>query len=139
MKLKVWNLYLLTTIFIFANSCNRPECRNTNPFFDKFTFDTKEYKTELARQIKSIGTENLFYVHNKYLKKNSKEYIVIHIQGGELCAKGEIQVNDWSKLSGMRREISGYRGAELQGLTFKIEQDSTGTNFVYENIDRIID
>lgn len=139
MKSKVSNLCLLIIIFIYANSCNRPECRNINPVFDKFTFDTKEYKSELARQIQSIGTENLSYWFDKYLNKGSKEFIVIHIQGAELCAIGEIQVNNWGKISGMRREVSGYRGAELRGLKIQIEQDSTGTNFVYDNIDRIID
>lgn len=139
MKFKVLNLSLLIVIFIFANSCNRRECRNVNPVFDKFTFDTKEYKSELARQIQSIGTENLSYWFDKYLKKGGKEFIVIYIQGGELCAKGEIQVDDWGRISGIRREVSGYSGAELSGLKIKIEQDATGTNFIYDNIDRIID
>lgn len=139
MKSKVLNLSLLIVIFNFANSCNRPECRNINPVFDKFTFDTKEYKSELAKQIQSIGTENLSYWFDKYYKKAGKEFIVIHIQGGALCAKGEIQVNDWSKISGMRREVSGYSGAELSGLKIEIEQDSIGTNFIYDNIDRILD
>lgn len=139
MKSKVSNLFLLIVIFIYTNSCNRPVCRNINPVFDKFTFDRKEYKSELARQIQSIGTENLSYWFDKYIKKGGKEYIVIHIQGRELCARGEIQVDNWGKISGMRREVSGYRGAELRGLKIQIEQDSTGTNFVYDNIDRIID
>lgn len=139
MKSKVSDLCLIIVIFILANSCNRPECRNTNPVFEKFTFDTKEYKSELARQIQSLGSENLSYSFDKYLKKGGKEFIVIHIQGKELCAKGEIQVNDWGKISGMRREVSGYRGAELQGLKIKIEQDSSGTTFIYDNIDKIID
>ncbi len=130
---------MFSAIFIFANSCNRSECKNTNPTFDKFRPDTKEYKSELAKRLKSIGTNNLSYRFDKYLKKGGKEFIVIHIQGEEFCAKGEIQVNDWGKISGMRREISGYSGAELIGLKIEIKQDSLGTNFIYEDIDKIID
>jgi len=139
MKSKVSIQFLLLAIFFFANSCNRFECRNINPVFDKYTFDTKEYKKELARKIQSVGTENLSYWFEGYQKKSGKEFIVIHIHGGELCAKGEIQVNDWRKISGMRRGVSGYSGAELRGLKIEIEQDSTGTNFIYDNIDKIID
>lgn len=131
--------FLLLAIFIFGNSCIRSDCKNSNPVFYKFTPATKEYKNELAKQMLRIGTENLSYRVDKYLKKGDKEFIVIHIQGGELCAKGEIQVYDWGKIGGIRRERNGYRGAELKGLKIEIEQDSTGTNFIYKNIDRIID
>ncbi len=39
----------------------------------------------------------------------------------------------------MRKESNGYRGAELKGLKIEIEQDTNGTNFIYKNVDRIID
>jgi len=39
----------------------------------------------------------------------------------------------------MRKEINGYRGAELKGLRLEIEQDSTRTNLIYKNIDTVID
>jgi len=133
------SLFPVLAIFIFASSCDRPECSNSNLTFDKFTPDTKEYKNELAKQIQSIGTDNLSYWFDKYLIKDGKEFILVNIQGGGLCAKGEIQVKDWGKISGMRREVSGYRGAGLKGLKFEIRQDSSGTNFTYVNIDRIID
>jgi hypothetical protein len=93
----------------------------------------------LAKQIKSIQAENLSYWYDKYLKKDGREYIVVYIQGQGLCAKGEIQVTDWSKITGMRKEISGYGGAKLEGLNFEIIQDSTGTNFLYKDVDRVID
>jgi hypothetical protein len=71
--------------------------------------------------------------------RDGKEFILIHIQGDELCAKGELQVPDWNKISGLRRDVSGYHGAELKGLKMAIRQDSTGTNFIYQQVDRIID
>ncbi|MDB5230180.1 MAG: hypothetical protein JWN76_985 [Chitinophagaceae bacterium] len=138
MKSKISTL-ILAIVYIAFSSCNRSECRNTNLIFDKFSPDTKEYKTELAKQIQNVGAENLSYWHDKYLKKDGAEYIVIYIQGQGLCAKGEIQVTDWSKIIGMRGESSGYRGAKLEGLNFKIIQDSRGTNFLYKDIDRVVD
>jgi hypothetical protein len=64
---------------------------------------------------------------------------VVHIKGRDLCAKGEIQVADWNKITAIRSENSGYRGAKLEGLNFEIIQDSTGTCFLYKNIERIVD
>ena len=139
MRIKALNMFLLTSIFIVVNSCDRPECNNTNPTFVKFTADSKEYKKELAKEMQSIGIENLSYWFEKYIKQGDKEFIEIHIQGKTLCAIGKIQVNDWSKISGMRKVTNGYRGAELKGLRIKIQNDSTETNFVYDNIETIID
>jgi hypothetical protein len=58
----------------------------------------------------------------KYLMKGGSEYLVEYIQGRDLCAKGEIEASDLEKISGMRREPSGCRGARLQGLEFEIVQ-----------------
>ncbi len=139
MRIKLLYFFPFLAVFIFASSCDRPECKNTNTTFNKFMPDTKEYKIELARQMESIGTENLSYWFDRYLIKGDEEFIVIHIQGDELCAIGEIQVDDWGKISGMRRQTNGYRGAELKGLKFETKKDSTGTNFIYRDIDRVID
>ena len=138
-KIKLLYYFTFLAVFIFTSSCDRPECKNTNITFNKFSPDTEAYKIELARQMQSIGTENLSFWFDRYLIKGDKEFIVINIQGSELCAIGEIQVNDWGKISGMRRQISGYRGAELKGLKLETTKDLTGTNFIYKDIDRIID
>lgn len=139
MTSKATMLILCAGLCLAVGSCNMPECRNTNPIFDNFAPDTQEYKNELAKQIKDIGIENLSYWHDKYVKKDDAEYIVVYIQGQNLCAKGEIQVDDWKKISGLRKDISGYSGAELEGLDFEIIQNSTETNFLFKDVDRIID
>ena len=115
------------------------DCRNRNPIFENFSPDTKEHRTELAKQIRNIGAENLSYWHGEYLKKDGIEYIVVDVEGKDLCAKAEIQVSDWGKISGMRREISGYKGAQLVGLDFDIIEEPTGLRFVLKDIDVVID
>lgn len=139
MQSKTLNLILLAIMVILLYSCDRSEYKNTNPTFNNFTADTEEYKRELANEMQSIGTENLSYWFKKYIKKGDQEFIEIHIHGKGLCAIGEIQVNNWDKISGMRKETSGYRGVELKGLKIKIENDSTTTNFIFDNVEGIID
>jgi hypothetical protein len=116
-----------------------PECRNSNPIFDRFSPDTKEYKTELAKEFGNRENKDLSFWYNRYLKKGEAEYIQVSVQGENLCAIAEIQVTDWSKISGMRREISGYRGAELEGLDFEIIQDSAGINFPFRDVQSVVD
>jgi hypothetical protein len=130
---------LLSFISFLSSSCDKSACENTNPKFDKFSIGSKEYKSELAKQIRRIGSENLSYWFDKYLKKDGQEFIIVDIQGRELCAKGEIQVYEWAKISGMRRASTGFHGAELKGLQIEIKENSTGTNFIYINVDRVID
>jgi hypothetical protein len=139
MTSKLVSLILCAAAYLFMNSCDMPECRNSNPIFDNFSPDAKEYRSELAKHISHIGAKNLSYWHDKYVKKGGAEYIVVYIQGKDLCAKGEIQVSDWGKISGMRREVSGYHGAKLQGLDFEVILDSTETNFLFKDTDRVID
>jgi hypothetical protein len=139
MRIKLLNMFPFLALVVFTSSCDRPECKNTNTTFNKFSPDTKEYKIELARQMQSKETKNLSYWFERYLIKGDKEFIIIRIKGDELCAIGEIQVNDWGKISGMRSQVSGYRGAELKGLKLETKEDSTGTTFIYRDIDRVID
>lgn len=135
---KTLNFFVLLLIIVFAYSCDRPECKNANPIFNQFAPDTREYKSELAKQMQTIGAANLRFWFDKKIERGGKEFIEIYIQGDGLCAKGELLVVDKSKLKELRNN-GGYRGAELRGVEIKTVLDSTGTNFVLENIDSIID
>ena len=133
---------ILTTfcLFIFVASCDRPECKNTNPVFDKYSPETKEYKDELIKQLKLIDNSKLTYWFDKYQKDNEHEYIYINIQGDGLCAKSMVTVKQWDKLAGIQKtEGKGYSGAKLKNFKFEIYQDSTKTELVYKSVDAIID
>tara|TARA_B100000795_G_scaffold113745_1_gene84373 strand:+ start:43822 stop:44133 length:312 start_codon:yes stop_codon:yes gene_type:complete len=101
---------------------------------------SEEYTSELLSQIKEIGQDNLTYWFSSYEEENGNEYIMVHIQNDSLCAKGMIKVDNWGEIEGIKRtKGKGYVGAELRGLTFTIEKDSSKTEFVYKDLARIID
>ena len=134
----------LTTVFISIIlftyiACDRPNCKNTNPIFDKFSPESSEYKLELSKQIQSVGFENLDYLFDKYFKINDKEYIVINVHNDSVCAKAIVEVKNWSKIEGLRKEINGYRGAKLNGLRMRIEHVGNKVDFIYEDIANIED
>lgn len=131
---------LFIGLFTLMLSCDRPKCGNTNPIFDRYTPETKEYKEELARLLEMNKNNELSYWFDRYEPKNNKEYILVYIQGGELCAKGLILVDNWGKLEGVKRAQGlGYGGAELRGLQIDIRKDSQEIELVLKDIDYIID
>ena len=135
MQTKTLNFFLLLLIIILTDSCDRPQCKNANPIFDEFTPDAREYKNELAKQMKAVGLENLKYWFDKSQEENDKETCELYIQGDGICAKIIVE----NKSNRKKLGNGGYRGVELKGVIIKSEQDSIGTNFVLENIDKIID
>jgi len=110
----------------------------TNPVFEQFPSRSKEYKSELAKQIKNIGLSNLQYWYETAYERDGKYYAIIYIQGSGLCAEGELFIPDRNKFTAFR-PMSGYRGAELKGVVIKTEQDSAGIDLVLISVDRIID
>ncbi|MDY0282023.1 MAG: hypothetical protein RBR35_15840 [Salinivirgaceae bacterium] len=137
-KTKLMTLILL--VILTAVSCDRPNCHNKNPIFEKYEISSVDYKTELIQQIEKIGQQNLTFWFESYIKENEKEYIIVNIQHDSLCAKGKILVNDWNKIEGIRRTNGqSYSGAELQGLTFNVEKDSNKIELVYNDLIRIVD
>jgi hypothetical protein len=119
--MKEYIIILISILFFGAISCDRPNCENRNPIFDKYNINSLEYKTELLTQIEKYGQDNFEYWLNDYIEENGKDYIIVNIQNDSLCAKCMIQVNSWNKIEGIRKtKGKGYNGAKLKGLTFSI-------------------
>ncbi len=134
----------ILTIFgllIFMTGCDRPECKNTNAIFDKFSPDTKEYKDELVKQLATVDKSKLTFWIDGYKEENNSKYILANIQTEGLCAKIFLSVKDSKKgIEGVidKKGVS-YIGAELEDLKFDIKQDSTTTEFVFQEISGIVD
>lgn len=133
---------MLALCFLLFNvSCDRPVCKNTNPIFDKYLPEAKEYKAELVKQLAKTDESKLTYWMDKYQEENNTKYLEVYIQGDGLCAKMELTISDSKKgIEGIiRTKGISYGGAELEGLKFDIKQDSTSTEFIFKEISGIID
>ena len=136
------SLILITTCLTAAlSSCDRRDCKSTNPVFSKYTPETQEYKAELAKQIRLAGTDKLSYWINKYSDINDTPSLWINIQGDSLCAIGELHVDNWNgKLAGVKDvKGMGYGGAELVGLKIEVREHSGKTILAYTDHDYIDD
>jgi hypothetical protein len=131
--------YTPLLLFLLLFSCDRPECTNTNPVFDKYAAETNEYKAELIRQLNARTGKADFWI-DKYSKQDSTEYMSIFVQANGLCAKGilditnTLQLKQYKKVKGM-----SYSGAGLSGLKFRIDSLHGDYNFIFESVGSIID
>ena len=137
------SIFILTILgfTLLTVGCNRPACKNTNPIFDKYSPDTKEYKDELVKQLAKVDKSKLTFWMDTYQEDNNSKYINAHIQGDELCAKIVITVNDSDKgIEGiLKNKGMSYSGAELSDLKFDIKQDSVSTVFIFREVSGIVD
>ncbi|MBU0488576.1 MAG: hypothetical protein KKA07_06740 [Bacteroidetes bacterium] len=120
-------------------SCDRPECTNTNPVFDNFSPESKEYKDELVRQLKIIDKDDLRCFFDKYLEDDSLRYLQVLIQSADLCAMAVITVrNSDEQIKGIiEAKGQGYSGAEFIKLEFVALQDLLRTEFRYMGVNRL--
>lgn len=140
MKAKINLLLAVVCLVTLFSACDRPVCKNTNPIFDKFSPDSKEYKAELAKQLATVEKSKLTYWFNAYTDSNGVEKLLFDIQGDGLCALMVLTVEDWSKLEELRQKKgASFRGAEFKNLKFEVKQDSLLTEFIYRDYEKIID
>ena len=139
--MKTKSTLFFSTLIIFLVSCNRPDCKNDNPIFDKFSPSSKEYKDELVNQLKAIDNKELNYWLKEYEEVNGQEYLKFHIQSDNLCAIIVLTMQHWDDKLKYVKEAKGksYQGAEFTNLKFDILQDSLTTEFIFKNFERIID
>ena len=140
MRINLYFPYALFCLLILITACDRPECSNSNPIFEKFDPSTEPYKDELAKQLAIVDQSKLRYWLAEYHEKDGQEYLYCFVQGDGLCAKIMLTVKQWNKIEGIRRtKGKSYQGAGLKNLKFYILRDSGKTKFVYKDLDRIID
>lgn len=138
--MKMKSFFILAALLIFLGSCSRPACKNTNSIFDSNGIETNVYKRELVKEIERVGKENLTYWLSDYTLQNGNEFITVNIQGEGLCALGLIQVKDWNNLEEIKKTKGvSYNGAELKGLTFDMITNGESIDFIYKNLESIVD
>jgi len=127
-------------LLTFIVSCDRAVCKNTNIIFDKYSPDTKEYKDELVKQLAKVDKSKLRYWMDTYQEHNNSKYFTAHIQGDGLCAKIYFTIVSNKGIERLlKNKGMGYRGAELTDLKFDIKQDSTSTEFLFQQAGGIVD
>lgn len=139
MKIYFKATVLLTVWILTVLSCGKPDCVNENQIFNEYEPKQIEYKNEIIKLMESDYDEMEFWFE-KYIKRSKGEFIEIQISTDRFCANALVRVTDWTKMEEIQKtQGHGYAGAELRGLKFTLEGESTDTYFLYNDIEKIID
>ena len=121
-------------------SCNQPECNNTNPVFNKYQPDDIVYKDEIIEKIMK-SEEGFRYTVSGYEEKGNEQYLNVAIQGDSICAEISLLLLKTDSIIAplVKTKGMGYHNAELEGLKFTAMRNHTSTKFVYIGAEKIID
>jgi len=146
MKNKFAAILLIVLLQSLFCACHSPECKTTNKIFSSTSPDKKEYKDELAREIKKSDRSKLrFYMRGYWLEIHGdgtkKENIQVHVSGDDLCADMNLIIKGTKKgiEDILLKETKGYSGAELEDFQFDIYQDSLRTEFIFKSVGDVLD
>lgn len=131
---------LIFSLTLLIQGCNTSTCTNLNPIFEKYSPDSKEYKTELINQLNHEDRTRLTYWFHDYKKIGNRESLYFKVKGKYLCAIMVVNINGANTLQDLRNKKGvTYRGAEFVNLKYEIIHDSTVTEFRLISYERIID
>ena len=139
-QFKSKNYHLIIWICVCFLSCDRPVCKNTNPIFDEYQPESKEYKLELIKQLETVDKSNLRYWLKKYTESENEVQLHFYVQSKELCAVLVLNVEQWNKLEQLQKtKGKGYFNAEFTNLQFETENNSLNPKFIYKDFAKILD
>lgn len=136
--MKTATALLILLPLLMSASCDRPECRNDNPVFDQNLPGSTEYNRELVKQMQLSGAKDIRYWYDSSLIRNGNEYMVIHVQGKNLCAVAEVLVEN-KEMGNELMNGAGYRGAELKEVLIAPREDAGKEILVLKGIGSIED
>jgi len=135
--LKVWSIFVFG---IIALSCNKTDCVNSEPIFDVFAPETKEYQVALAKAIAKSKTP-LTYTLERVTGNKNKGILLIHVVGDSLCAQALVQYQ--SNYKGLEPVIAnqgkGYSGAELKGVLMDLKATDSSAYFIFKSVQAVVD
>ncbi|MBS1560276.1 MAG: hypothetical protein JSS89_01590 [Bacteroidetes bacterium] len=121
-------------------SCTPSEKSDRSVFFSTHDPASEEYRSELARQLRTTDGSSVTYTFERYAKIDGNDHIVVDIVTDDFQATATMRVESWDGLEGIRNTRGqGYAGAELKDLTFEVRNGGSGTEFIYAGVGAIVD
>ncbi len=133
-------LFVFISTAIMLASCDKPECTNHNPVFDKHRPADKEYRNELAGLVETTDKDSVLFWINGYDSASGHEYMYADVIGRNLCAVAVFDITGNEEFENYRlvKGVS-YSGAQLLAPRYRIQHTDSGAQFVLESVGRIVD
>lgn len=133
-------LFVFISIAILLASCDKPQCTNHNPIFDKYKPADKEYRIELAGLVEVADKDSVLFWINRYDSVAGHEYMYADVIGRNLCAIAIFDITGNEEFENFRR-VKGvsYSGAGLLAPRYRIQHTHSGAQFVLDSVGMIVD
>lgn len=133
-------LSIFMSIVIFFAACDKPQCTNHNPVFDKYKPADKEYRDELARLVESADEDSVLFWINHYDSADGHEYMYADVIGRDLCAIALFDITGNEEFENYRR-VKGvsYSGAGLLAPRYRIQHTGSGAQLILDSVGMILD
>ena len=133
-------VFVIVALFIILASCDRPNCKNTNPIFDDYSPESQIYKNELFSSINNSKIRDFRFWFKDLKQINGIQELQFDIQNENICAVISMEFPQIENLNTLiQKNGNSYHGAEFKNLKFKSIQDSNFIKFVLIDFDEIID
>lgn len=132
--------YLILSVFIAFTGCSPADCVNTNPIFDKYSPEDKEYREELANVVNRCHKDSIAAWIHSYDVVHGREYMYVNMIGRSVCAIAMMDITGNEELK-QYRKVKGhsFNGAFLPHLKYHVEQTEHGVDFVLDKVGEMID
>jgi len=130
--------FLLAVAILSTCSIPKPECVNTEKYFDSNTYDSQDYQNKLINILQYDAPEDYRYFFVTF-SGEEKDILVVNMRSEKNCFDAKILVTDWSKLSGIRKVNGKSYPKELYNLTWILIQTEGRWQILYTDMDTIID
>jgi len=134
------SLSFISLFFGFLIYFEGPACRNENTIFAKNAPGSEVYNKELIRLFTMVGTDNLYFRFNKYVSENGQDYVILNAIGRDFCAEFPLNITHAKRVENVVR-VKGisYEGSNWRGLKFDLVAGKSGTEFIFKDVERIVD
>jgi hypothetical protein len=129
-------IYLLPLALLLA--CDKSDCANKNPVFDKNAPGTVAYNNELVKQLKE--KDDVTFYHAGYEAYGNREFMKVNIQGTDLCATALLDITQNEDMD-QYRKVKGqsYAHSRIFGLKYNIVQNDSSYSFTFVDMTWLVD
>lgn len=132
-------LFVFISIAILLASCDKPQCTNHIPVFDKYLPNDSTYRNELARLIEASDNDSLVFWVIGHDSINGHEYMYADVIGKNLCAVAVFDITIGEDFENFRRVNGVSYGGYLLAPRYRILHTGSGAQFVLDSVGIIVD
>lgn len=132
--------FLLLFLLVGCNSTttsSTPTCDeiNKNKILINSPWESKEYFFEMVDLL--YRKKDVRYIYDGKILKSGSTFFIVKCIGDDFCGRISLYLGEGDKNSELLNDDEKYKGAELFGLQWHLEDLKLNTYFIYDSVSEI--